>query len=203
VVDVASTPDEPNDGDLESTRNLFGRMHSGDASARDTLLRRYLPILRRMAHGRLPHSARGVTDTDDLVQVTLVSALSHVEQFEPRRSGAFHAYLRQILSNKVVDVVRQIRRRPEHELIPETIADEGPSPLIEILGKEKFAAYEAALEALNPVQREAVIMRVEMGFTYPEIAMEIGSPSPNAVRMLIQRALVTMTKAMKHVHSDS
>lgn len=203
MADVASTPDEPNDGDLESTRNLFGRMHSGDAGARDTLLRRYLPILRRMAHGRLPHSARSFTDTDDLVQVTLLSALSHVEQFEPRRSGAFHAYLRQILSNKVVDVVRHLRRTPEHESLPETIADEEQSPLRDLLGKEKFAAYEAALAALSPVQREAVIMRVEMGFTYPEIAMEIGSPSPNAARMLIQRALLTMTKAMKHVHSDS
>ena len=202
LVRAAEEPEERDD-DLESTADLFGRIRAGDVRARETLLRRYWPILKRMAHGRLPLRARGLADTDDLVQSTLISAFNHVEQFEPRRAGAFHAYLRQILANKVVDVIRQVNRIPDHEPIPDSFADGGRSPFEEYIGKEQLAAYEAALEKLNPQQQEAVIMRVEFGFTYPVIAREIGSPSANAVRMLIERALVTLAKAMKHVQETS
>jgi len=199
LVRESASPEEPDGKDLESTSFLLTRMRGGDVGARETLLRRYWPVLKRMAHGRLPQRARGLIETDDLVQVTLLSALNHIEQFEPRRAGAFHAYLRQILANKIVDEIRRVNRIPEHEPIPETMADGDRSPLEQFLGKEQIAAYEAALEKLNPEQREAVIMRVEFGFTYPEIAEEIGSPSANAARMLIERALATMAKTMKHV----
>jgi DNA-directed RNA polymerase specialized sigma24 family protein len=39
-------------------------------------------------------------------------------------------------------------------------------------------------------------MRVEMGFTYAEIAEALGGPSANAARMLVTRALVRMAEAM-------
>jgi RNA polymerase sigma-70 factor (ECF subfamily) len=54
----------------EPTVALIRRVRDGDSVARDTLLKRYLPALRRWAHGRLPASARDLSDTDDLVQVT-------------------------------------------------------------------------------------------------------------------------------------
>lgn len=202
LVREPASSETPND-DLESTADLFARIRAGDIRARDTLLRRYGPILRRMAHGRLPLRAKSLADTDDLVQSTLISALDHIERFEPRQSGSFHAYLRRILANKVVDVVRQLNRIPDHEPIIDSIADGGRSPFEEYVGREQFAAYEAALERLNPQQQEAVIMRVEFGFTYAVIAREIGSPTANAARMLIERAIVTLARAMKHLQESS
>lgn len=183
--------------DLESTADLLSRMNEGDASARDALARRYLPILKRLAHGRLPRRVRGLIDTDDLVQLTLVSALSHLEGFEHRRQGAFHAYLRQILVNKIRDLARSAQRSPEHEPLPDGLPTGARSPLEELIGLDRLEAYERALSKLNEQQREAVIMRVEMGFTYREIAEEVSSPSSNAVRMLIGRALVQMAKEMR------
>jgi RNA polymerase sigma factor (sigma-70 family) len=172
-------------------------MRGGDAAAREALARRYLPILKRLAHGRLPHRARGLIDTDDLVQLTLVSALTHLDGFEPRRQGAFHAYLRQILVNKIRDEARRAQRSPEHEPLGDGLSAGERSPLEESIGRDRLEAYEQALLGLNEQQREAVVMRVEMGFTYQEIAEQIGSPSSNAARMLIGRALVQMAKEMR------
>jgi len=179
--------------------DLFERIRRGDLRAQEILLGRYKPVLKRMAHGRLPARARSLQDTDDIVQSTLISAFNHLEAFEPRRSGSFLAYLRQILSNKIVDAVRHGNRIPEHEPISEMMTDGNRSPLEEALGMELFAAYQAALDKLNPQQRDAVQLRLEGGRSYSEIALEIGSPSANAARMLIERALVLMAKDMRPV----
>ena len=86
---------------LEPTVDVIRRVQSGDISARDQLLARFLPLLRRWAHGRLPRQIRDLNDTDDLVQVTLVKELARLDQFECAGPGAFLAYLREALLNQV------------------------------------------------------------------------------------------------------
>src|SRR5262245_58685278 len=44
----------PLPGALDTTIRLLERIREGDAAARETLIQRYLPPLRRWAHGRLP-----------------------------------------------------------------------------------------------------------------------------------------------------
>ncbi len=101
----------------EPTIALIRRVQAGDADARELLLRRFLPLLQRWAHGRLPRQMRDLNETDDLVQVTLVKALARLDQFESAGPGAFLAYLRQALLNQVRDEIRRHQRRPEHAQI--------------------------------------------------------------------------------------
>lgn len=179
-----------------STAQLIGRIRGGDESARDRLVRRFLPALQRWARGRLPAPARGLCDTDDLVQVTLLRALDKVEGFDARRQGAFLAYLRQILRNEIRDRLRAARRRPDGPPISEELPGHGPSPLESAVGSELLERYETGLALLNDEQREAVVLRVELGFTYQQVAEALGSPSANAARMLISRALVRLAEVM-------
>jgi len=182
--------------DLESTASLLGRIRDGSHPARDRLVRRYLDPLRRWARGRLPVGLRDLTDTDDLVQVTLLAALDHVEGFEYRKDGAFLAYLRQILQNRIRDEVRRAGRRPGQTEFPEEFPAAAPSPLEQAIGKQALARYEQALQELRPEQQEAVILRMELGFTYPEIATALGSPTPNAARMMVTRGLIRLAEVM-------
>jgi len=181
---------------LESTAELLTRVRQGDALAKERLVSRFLPLFTRWAHGRLPPGARDLAETDDLVQVTLVRALDHVEGFEPRRPGAFLAYLRQILMNQVRDEIRRAASRPRREEISDEHPSAAPTPLDTILSREKLEAYEAALATLPERTREAVVLRLEFGLGYQEVAEAIESPSANAARMLIARALVHMAEAM-------
>ena len=133
--------------DLESTASLLGHIRDGSLPARDRLMRRYLDPLRRWARGRLPVGLRDLTDTDDLVQVTLLRALDHVDGFEYRKDGAFLAYLRTILQNRIRDEVRRAGRRPGQTEIPEELPAAGPSPLEQALGREALQRYERARKA--------------------------------------------------------
>ncbi len=181
---------------FQSTAALLSRLRGGDSDARDELFTRYLPRLKRLAHGRAPQGGQSITDTDDLVQMTLLRALSHVDHFEPRHEGAFLAYLRQIMLNQIRDEVRRMHRSPRQQEIDRTITDPAMSPLEKAMGREMLERYDAALAHLAPDQREAIVLRLEMGFTYQEVADALGRPGSTAARMLIQRALARLAKDM-------
>jgi RNA polymerase sigma-70 factor (ECF subfamily) len=168
----------------------------GDRHALDRLFVRYMKPLKRWAHGRLPRWARDMRDTDDLVQESVLQTLRQVDRFEPTRDGAFYAYLRKALHNRLLDEIRRAKRAPRDPLASDH-PDAAPSPVEEIIGRQMMARYEDGLAKLRPEEREAVLARVEFGRTYAEIAEALGKPSPDAARMLVGRALVRLAQEMK------
>ncbi len=181
---------------LGSTAGLIERVHGGDLLARETLVERCLPALKRWAHGRLPAWGRDLSETDDLVQVTLMRALRNLGEFAPERQGAFLAYLRQILVNALRDELRRNQRSVHEELGPEFVdpRTEGRAPALD---RETQLAYEAALGSLEQRQQQAVVLRLEFGMTFPEVAAELGMPSANAARMLVSRGLLKIAQVME------
>ena len=181
----------------ESTFHLLVRARAGDTRALELLYQRCLGPLRRWARGRLPRWARGLTDTDDLVQDTMLRSLRGVEAFDPSHSGAFLAYLRQGVLNRLCDEIRRVRRRPAVETAGE-LQDGRPSPVDEVIGREALDRYEAALARIKPEDREAILARVELGLTYQQIAEELGKPSADAARVATSRALLRLAREMAH-----
>jgi RNA polymerase sigma-70 factor (ECF subfamily) len=182
--------------DLETTSALFQRIRLGDEQARQRLFARFLPVVTRWAHGRLPLYARGLADTDDLVQVTLTRALNRMDAFEPRGEGAFLAYLRRILLNSVREELRRSRAKPSSASEGVETVDPGPSVVEQLVARETLARYEAALGALPADVQEAVILRIEFDYGYEQIAEALGRPSANAARMTVSRALLKLAEAM-------
>jgi RNA polymerase sigma-70 factor (ECF subfamily) len=187
----ASGPSE-----LESTATLLTRVRAGDREARERLARRYLATLLRWGHGRLPSHARDLSDTQDLVQNTLIKALDRVGSFEPRREGAFLAYLRTVLLNEIRGEIRRNARRPGRDPLSDDLAAPDLSPVEREVGAAAVRAYERALDTLGAEEREAVILRVEMGYTHQQVAEALGKPTADAARMLVARAMVRITEAM-------
>jgi len=196
VLSPSSTPS------LDSTASWITRAQAGDGLARDYLARRYVDNLRRWAHGRLPRGARDLSDTDDLVQSTLVQAFNRLRDFEPRREGAFLAYLRKILLNQIRDEIRKARRSPEKAGSSADLPAGGPSPMEDAIGRDLLGRYEQALTKLTEDEREAVILRVELGFRYKTIAEALDLPSANAARMAVVRALVRLGDQMGGEHGN-
>jgi RNA polymerase sigma factor (sigma-70 family) len=173
---------------LESTVVLLDRIRAGDDVARARLMERYLPILRAWAHGRLPVRARGMAETDDLVQVTMLRALTGLKAFEYRHDGAFLAYLRQSVLNGVREELRRTARRPSTPESGDEQFDSAPPVIEQVIGREILERYESALMRLRDEEREAAILRLEFGLSYPEIAEAMAKPSANAARMYVVRA---------------
>lgn len=187
---------DPSSPELQTTAHLLALVRDGDRRAREALMGRFLPVLRRWARGRLPGDARSLADTDDLVQVTLIRALNSVQRFRSTREGAFLAYLRQTLLNAMRDEIRRSVRGPSREPVDDHLADGAPSLLEQMIGRDAQEAYEQALLELSPEQREGVVLRLEFGYGYEDIAVAIGSPSANAARMMISRSLLRLADAL-------
>ena len=184
----------------ESSFTLVERACQGDERALNDLCARFLPRLERWAHGRLPAFARGPLDTHDLVQEALAGVAQRIQRFEPHHKGAFQAYVRQALLNRVRDQIRRASRLPETYLDSEKISSE-PSPLEAAIGVEALERYEAALQRLSAADRNAIILRVELGCPLAEVAEALDKPSLAAARMAVSRALVRLAAEMSQAHT--
>jgi RNA polymerase sigma factor (sigma-70 family) len=183
--------------DLTSTIELLDRYKQGDNEAVSLLVERSLPPLKRWARGRLPDWARSLAETQDLVQDAVIRAIPHLKHFEARHPGALQAYLRQAIANHIRDEIRKVNSRPPiGGGLPESKMDPGPSPLERAIGRERLDRYDAALAKLRPVEREAIVARLELQQSYEEVALALGKPSADAARMLVARAVKNLIRAM-------
>jgi len=120
-----------------------------------------LPSLRAFAHSLAGNAARA----DDLVQDTVVKALSHAEQFEPGTN--MRAWLFTILRNQYYSLLRKQRREVEdvdgqHALRLATRPSQDDRVDLE--------DFKRALAQLPPDQREVLILIGASGCSYEEAA---------------------------------
>lgn len=192
--------DRPSEQPLaaEETVQLLQAARQGDQAALERLFERCIPALRRWARGRLPASARGMLDTADLVQDTVIAALRSLDGFEARHQGALQAYLRQAVMNRIRDAIRYQARRPQQVELPEDMTDRQRSPLELAIGAQNVERYEQSLARLSQSDRDAIIGRLELQYSYDELATMLNKPSAAAARMAVTRAIRRLADEMQH-----
>lgn len=191
-----TTPPRSLSEGLLVTQDLLQRAKTGDQEALDALMTRYRPRLERWASGRLPGYARSLFDTGDLVQEALMRALQGLDQIEVRGPGGFQAYMRQAILNRVRDQIRRARKQSAGD-IPSSAEDGNPSPLESAIGSDVLDRYERAMARLREDERRLLHLRIELDFSYPEIAA-IMERSPDAARVAAQRAMQKLAEIMGH-----
>jgi RNA polymerase sigma-70 factor (ECF subfamily) len=130
------------------------------------------------------------------VQDTVLQTLRNLGSFEPQREGALLGYLRRSLLNRIRDRFRYAARHPTTKL-SETSPDGGVSPLEFAIEEEDRRRYEAALSRLTPGDREAIVGRIELGYSYEQLALILKKPTPGAARVAIRRALLRLSDEMR------
>jgi RNA polymerase sigma factor (sigma-70 family) len=190
---------EATESKLESTHELVQRAKAGDGRSLDQLFTRYRPRLREWAHGRLPRHARGLADTDDLVQQTMLKVVRNFKQFTPDHPEGFNHYLRLTIHNAVRDEIRRARRQPTREELDSRHPGHDRSPLEEMIDSRRIRRYESALAQLSTVERDAVVARIEFGFTHGELAAALGKRTPDTARKVFQKAMAKLLVLMQPV----
>lgn len=183
---------------IESTQTLLRRVQDGDEQALDTLVGRFRVRLTRWAHGRLPAHVRALADTDDVVQDALVRTMRHFAAFDPRSDTALEAYVRRALLNRIREEIR--RRRGEASVttaLSDGLASDAPSPASLAETAEARSRYEHALGALDEDDRLAIIGRIELGYTFAEVASLVGKRTPDAARKHTERALRALAEQLR------
>jgi RNA polymerase sigma-70 factor (ECF subfamily) len=138
----------------------------------------FLPSLRAFAYSLSRNSA----DADDLVQETLTKAWAHRARFEP--GSNLRAWLFTILRNSwYTDAAKRRREVPDEE-------GRYAAGLTAEASQEwtaELTSLQAALNALPPEHREAIVMVGAAGLSYQEAA-EISGCAVGTIKSRVNRA---------------
>jgi RNA polymerase sigma-70 factor (ECF subfamily) len=168
----------------------------GDSRAADRLFRGFEGALKRWAHGRVPRWARRLDETSDLVQEVLLRTFARLDRIENRGRGALGAYLRKAVDNRVKEISRSAANRRTDSL-GDRRADQvatGPSPFDAAGDAEAERLYREALDSLTEDERLLVVGRLECDYSYDQLALVSGRPSPGAARLAVRRATEKLTR---------
>ena len=100
-----------------STADALALAMAGHDSALNDLFGRYLPTLKRSAHGRLPSKARDRNDTEDIVQDVFSQAWRQAARYDASK-GRVAAWLLTLARSRSIDIsslgmiLRSIKSRP-------------------------------------------------------------------------------------------
>jgi RNA polymerase sigma-70 factor (ECF subfamily) len=180
-----------------SSTDLIDRAKRGDRSALSALLLRHIPILRRWAHGRLPRWARAFGDTADLVQDAILNTIKRLDQFEARGEKALQGYLRLAVQNRILDIVRRAEVKTRvGEVTDEEPDTSQPSPLALAITAQEQERYRAALARLKQDDQTLIVGRLDLGYSYEQLALVMGKSTPDAARVALRRSLARLVEEM-------
>ena len=180
---------------------LMRRVKRGDREAFTALVDKYRqPIL------NLTYRMVGdLSEAEDLAQTTFVQVYRFADRY--REDARFSTWLYTIARNLCLNEIRRRQRHPADSLesvrdrdddrAPQQQADpRSPSPPDELLRTELEGKVQAALEALPPNQRLAVLLCRDGDLSYEDIGKILGC-SVSATKSLIHRGRETLKKRLK------
>lgn len=161
-------------------RIVAGRAIDGDVAAFEVLVRRYAPMMRAYTRRVMNASA----DVDDIVQEAFIVAWQRLPELEDPAS--VKSWLMRIVSRKAMDRLRARRPVVDIDDVEQPASADTTPPLV-VESRAGVEALNAALRELPDNQRQSWTLREIGGFSYEEVAEEMGVPL-STVRGLLARA---------------
>jgi RNA polymerase sigma-70 factor (ECF subfamily) len=163
----------------------------------------YRPSVKAIAASLLPEHLKSRVDDSDLVQDTLLKAVTNADQIRATHPEQLEAWLKETLVNSVRDCIkfhsRQQRSVSKEQFLPlETVRSTDLSASEQISKAETNEIVLQAVMGLADDYRTVLLLRQQMDLTFPEIGERM-QRTPEAVRMLWARALVALGDKLKAV----
>ena len=199
---------------IRKTQELVALAQDGDNSALDQLCKVYGERVQRIVRFRMGTELRSKLESMDLVQDAFVAAVKDLDNFEYQNDGDFLRWMSKIAENRIRDNLkrlhadkRDIRREvPVDHRMPtegddcpgmhEPIRNTTPSVIISV--REELDKLENAMNLLKPEYREVILLNQIEGLPLKKIGDRL-SKSPDAVRMLVSRAMAALASAFEKV----
>jgi RNA polymerase sigma-70 factor (ECF subfamily) len=196
------------EGDRD-TQELVRLGKEADPSAIQDLFSRHRERLKRMAQLRLHPRLQGRLDASDVVQDVYLEAYRRLQEYLADPKVPFFLWLRSIAGQKLVDLHRRhlgakardprrevyMNRAPMPEATTAVIAAQlvgsMATPSQEFVQAEKRQRVQEALEAMDPKDREVLILRHFEHLTNTETAQELDIKESTASQRYV-RALVRL-----------
>ena len=173
---------------------LVARAVEGDVDAYAALAERYYGSCARMARRMLRNDA----DAEDVVQETFLRAFRAIRRFE--RGREFRVWLFTILVNQCRTAATSRKRRQlrfsDDEAALASAADQRPIAVI-----EEKSAVAAAVDSLEPLLREAFVLKYVEGLEYTEMATITGA-GISALKMRVKRACDALRPKLEAIYHE-
>jgi RNA polymerase sigma-70 factor (ECF subfamily) len=157
---VASSENSPES--LADEHRLIVAAQRGDRPAFAQLVERYWDRLYRWLY-RLTHDRH---TAEDLVQESFLKAFAGLKKFQAGTN--FRAWLFRIAHNNFANQCRAAAR--SREALPEDVADRQHGPLDQAVSAEALQSLGRAIQRLPAEFRAALLLRVEEGLSFRQIA---------------------------------
>jgi RNA polymerase sigma-70 factor (ECF subfamily) len=141
---------------------------AGDPAAFRALFERHAPAVRRF----LRDLARDAAFADEATQETFVRA--HARLATLRDDQRLRPWLLGIARRVVLEELRRRRPRVGVEAVAEQLADPVRSAEASLVAAEELALFRAALGRLSEERRAVLLLRLDHGLAYDEIAGVVG-----------------------------
>ena len=168
---------------------LVARVRAGDDQAFAAIVERYREPLTGFAARMLGGS---YADADDVVQDAFIRALPALRR--TNNAMALRSWLYMIVRNRAYDQLRGARRTETDDalaLVPDVAAD----PAHRAVAREELDELVAAIGALPPRQRLALVGRELQGDSHRDLAGRLGTTVPG-VKSLLVRSRQTVAQAI-------
>jgi RNA polymerase sigma-70 factor (ECF subfamily) len=174
---------------LENEQALIQTAQHGDLNAFNALVLAYQNGVYTLAY-RIMGEAHSAAD------VTQEAFLLAYRRLSTYRGGNFRSWLLRITANQCYDELRRLRRKPvlSVEDLPNAESDDGPAlpddastPEQVVLQRELQHAIQRCISHLSPDQRVVLVLSDVEGFSYQEIAEQVGT-SLGTVKSRLSRA---------------
>ncbi len=145
----------------------------------------------------LLHILRSRAMAEDALQDVFVQVWGRAGQFESGRGSAW-GWLIAIARYRAIDLQRRekcLTTEPYAE-IDEIPGDDEPQEAIVGLGQRATAALTNCLGALQPRQRECILLAYQGGLSHSGVAAEIGEPL-GSVKSWIRRGLAALKRCLE------
>lgn len=187
----------------EHSSHLLRRARAGSTTAADEVLQEVGGKLLALIRLRLGPDLRARLESRDILQMTMLRAFEHFDQFEGSGHETLMGWLAAIARRELMheaEFQHRLKRDREREMAYEE-GNEVPldpigrhvrSEVSRIHFERKAQLVERALEQLAVDHREVVLLRRYEELSFPEIAERM-ERSPEACRKLFNRAMTTLT----------
>jgi RNA polymerase sigma-70 factor (ECF subfamily) len=176
---------------------LLRRIAAGDGPAVAECLETYGGLVRSLARRML-----GTTgEAEDAVQEVFIELWRVAARFDESK-GAEAAFVTTVARRRIIDRLRRYKRRPETEMLPDSLAaDEASSAeSAAALADEANHAHEA-LSQLGENQQRVIRLAVLKGMSHSEVARATDMPL-GTVKTHVRRGLIRLREMLSDTPSD-
>ena len=171
---------------MASNESIFARIAAGEAGAVRECMDRYGALVWSLVRSRI----RNAADAEDATQEIFVELWKSAARYDPN-AGSELVFVSTIARRRLIDRLRAQGRQPPTEEFDETALQPPEDGGLEADVKSAVEVGNAAraLAALDPGQREILLMGVVQGMTHSEIALATGKPL-GTVKTQLRRGLM-------------